>query len=415
MERYRGTVREQVVSAAAAALRAARLAGLTVVAGISGVVLRQVVARYRARGRVLRLDRLTLGRRDTPAHRPPPALAADMSPRTGVPTRVSKVLTRDVLPPPHYPFVWEQPPLSGNVVNGLGESAPRRAEPVFHTNDYSDPWGGLEFYFHLTDSFAVYLSVVAAQWDNRRRLGPVRPQRRAVDPVAAAAEVRDVARRAGAVAVGITRVQDHHLYAGKRCDLPYAVSVAVAMDREAMCTVPSEEATRAVMDAYRRVGRVAIAVAEHARAAGRLARAETNLEEGSSEVLHVPVAIDAGLGQLGKHGSLITAEHGSNVRLATVLTDLPLVVDNPVDLGVDDFCATCRVCTTNCPPHAIFDLKQVVRGVEKWYVDFDACVPYFSDNGGCGICIEVCPWSEPGRGPLLSSGVLERRRRRADG
>jgi epoxyqueuosine reductase len=247
--------------------------------------------------------------------------------------------------------------------------------------------------------------VLAAQWDNRRRVGPVAPDRRAVDPAGAAAEVREVARRAGAAVVGTTRLRDHHLYAGERCDLPHAISVAVVMDRGAMRTVPSEEATRAVMDAYRRVGRVAIAVAEHVRAAGWSARAATNLEKGSSEVLHVPVAIDAGLGQLGKHGSLITAEHGSNVRLATVLTDLPLAPDEPVDLGVDDFCATCRVCTTNCPPHAILDERRTVRGVEKWYVDFDACVPYFSDNGGCGICIEVCPWSEPGRGPLLSAGA----------
>lgn len=411
-KRYRGTPRERAVAAVAAAGRAVRLAGLTVVAGVSGAVMRAVVARYRATGRVLALDRLTTGPRDTPAHRPPPELAADITPRTGVPTRVSRVLTRDVLPPPDYPFTWERPPLSGNVVNGLGETGPRRAVPVFHTNDYSDPWGGLEFFFHLTDSFAVYRSVVAAQWDNRRRLGPVRPERRAVDPAPAAAGVRDVARRAGAVAVGVTRVREHHLYDGERGELPYAVSVAVAMDREAMCTVPSEEATRAVMDAYRRVGRVAIAVAEHVRALGWQARAATNLEKGCSEVLHVPVAIDAGLGQLGKHGSLITAEHGSNVRLATVLTDLPLAVDEPVDLGVDDFCATCRVCTTNCPPHAILDLKQTVRGVEKWYVDFDACVPYFSDNGGCGICIEVCPWSEPGRGSLLSARLLERRRGR---
>lgn len=412
---YRGTPGERVRAATAALVRAVRLAGLTVVAGVSGAVLRQIVARYRATGRVLHLDRLTFGPRDTPAHRPPPALAADMSPRTGVPTRVSRVLTRDVLPPPEYPFAWERAPLSGNVVNGLGETAARRAEPVFHTNDYTDPWGGLEFYFHLTDSFAVHLSVVAAQWDNRRRLGPVHPQRRTLDPAAAAAEVRDVARRAGAVAVGITRLREHHLYAGEACDLPYAISVAVVMDREAMCTVPSEEAIRAMMSAYRQVGRVAIAVAEHIRAAGGQARAATNLEKGSSEVLHLPVAIDAGLGQLGKHGSLITAEHGSNVRLATVLTDLPLTLDAPVDLGVDDFCATCRVCTTNCPPHAIFDIKQAVRGEQKWYVDFDACVPYFSDNGGCGICIEVCPWSEPGRGPLLSDGVLQRRERRAGG
>jgi ferredoxin len=50
-----------------------------------------------------------------------------------------------------------------------------------------------------------------------------------------------------------------------------------------------------------------------------------------------------------------------------------------------------------------------VRGVEKWYVDFDKCVPYFSANHSCGICIEVCPWSEPGRGSVISQKMLNQR------
>ena len=56
----------------------------------------------------------------------------------------------------------------------------------------------------------------------------------------------------------------------------------------------------------------------------------------STDLLHIPLAINAGLGQLGKHGSLISKEHGSNVRLATVVTDLPLATDEEVDISVDD-------------------------------------------------------------------------------
>jgi hypothetical protein len=46
------------------------------------------------------------------------------------------------------------------------------------------------------------------------------------------------------------------------------------------------------------------------------------------------------------------------------------------------------------------------RGEQKWYVDFDKCIPYFVKTFGCAICIEVCPWSEPGKGPSLSARVL---------
>ena len=106
---------------------------------------------------------------------------------------------------------------------------------------------------------------------------------------------------------------------------------------------------------------------------------------------------------------MICREFGSNYRLAAVGTDLPLVPDAPVDIAVDDLCVNCRRCTTDCPPGAIFDDKQWVRGDKKWYVDFDKCAPYFSIVHGCAICIEVCPWSEPGRGTMLSEKLLAKR------
>ena len=83
--------------------------------------------------------------------------------------------------------------------------------------------------------------------------------------------------------------------------------------------------------------------------------------------------------------------------------------DEPVDIGVDDLCLSCQRCVIDCPPDAIFDQKQMVRGERKWYVDFDKCIPYFVKTSGCAICIEVCPWSEPGRGPWLSEKLLARR------
>jgi epoxyqueuosine reductase QueG len=101
----------------------------------------------------------------------------------------------------------------------------------------------------------------------------------------------------------------------------------------------------------------------------------------------------------------------ADIRLATVLTDLPLQTDNPVDIGVDDLCDGCQRCTRDCPADAISDGKEMVRGIEKWYVNFDRCVPYFSKTYGCGICIQVCPWSKPGRGPGLSGKLLSKRGR----
>jgi epoxyqueuosine reductase QueG len=123
----------------------------------------------------------------------------------------------------------------------------------------------------------------------------------------------------------------------------------------------------------------------------------------------MPAAIQAGLGTLGKHGSLINEEFGSSFRLSAVTTDMPLVADTPKDIGAEDFCANCQVCVKACPPGAIFSEKQMVRGVEKWFVDFDKCIPYFGEALGCAICITKCPWSAPGRAPRLMQKMLGRR------
>ena len=155
---------------------------------------------------------------------------------------------------------------------------------------------------------------------------------------------------------------------------------------------------------------MAVELGEAIRAMGWPARAYGN--PNSTDVLLIPLAIRAGLGELGKHGSMIGLEHGSNFRLAAVLTDLPMALDAPVDIGVQDVCTVCRRCVDDCPPRAILEEKQLVRGERKWYVDFDKCIPYFVKTCGCAICIEVCPWSEPGRGPALSERVLAVRRER---
>jgi epoxyqueuosine reductase QueG len=116
----------------------------------------------------------------------------------------------------------------------------------------------------------------------------------------------------------------------------------------------------------------------------------------TEDVLMTPAAIAAGLGELGKHGSLINREFGSSFRLSMVTTDLPLETDQSDVFGADMFCGNCRICTDACPPDAIYREKQMVRGTRKWYVDFDKCVPYFVENNTCGLCLVVCPWSRPG-------------------
>ncbi|MFQ5612997.1 MAG: 4Fe-4S dicluster domain-containing protein [Anaerolineae bacterium] len=317
-------------------------------------------------------------------------------------------------PPPTYAFGYKNPPQSGNDINGLGLEEKVQARHVFHNATGEDlPWNALDEFFSQINTWGVVRHMLANVWQLRRQEGPVAETQVDIDdPEAMAAEIKAEARRLGAGLVGIAPVTDEALYQGYQVPYRYAICLGLPMDREEMRHVPHERAAIEVMRAYREVARIAIELAQKIRAMGWPARAYGN--PNSTEILHIPLAIRAGLGQLGKHGSIISREFGSNFRLAAVLTDLPLASDEPVDIGVEDLCLGCLRCVLDCPPGAIFNEKQRVRGEMKWYVDFDKCIPYFVKTCGCAICIEVCPWSEPGRGEWLSEKLLARRKRRGD-
>jgi len=314
-------------------------------------------------------------------------------------------------PKPELPFRYREQPRSGNDINGLGQSEVVQAVQVFHGSGARElEWGKLELFFALINPFRVYWLNLVNRWLLRRADGAVASNRLPVEnPQEMAQRIKDKAQSLGAGAVGITALTPDACYQGFKSDLPTAIVILMPMDPEEMAYVTTHRAGAETMRAYMEITRTVIALAEHIRGMGYRARAYGE----AADILHIPLAINAGLGQLGKHGSLICREFGSSMRIATVLTDLPLAHDAPMDIAVDDLCLGCRRCTLDCPVDAIADHKQMVRGVEKWYVDFDKCAPYFTHTVGCGICIEVCPWTIPGRGFSLSQKLLSKRERAA--
>ena len=111
----------------------------------------------------------------------------------------------------------------------------------------------------------------------------------------------------------------------------------------------------------------------------------------------MPVAVEAGLGELGRSGVLITPGFGTTLRLATVTTDLPMAVDHPVDLGVQGFCRDCKLCSLACPAGAIpHGDKIAVRGVKRWKLAAGRCYHHWRQVGSdCALCLVTCPWSQP--------------------
>ncbi|MDE0453763.1 MAG: 4Fe-4S dicluster domain-containing protein [Gammaproteobacteria bacterium] len=313
-------------------------------------------------------------------------------------------------PPPEYAFGYLKPPRSGNEINGLGEREFRRATAVFHNAGNAQlEWQALDDFFGLINPWGVVRHVVANAWQLRKRNGPVAARRVEADPGEMSERVKAAAREFGADLVGIAPVTDEAVFAGRGAPHGTAICIGLSMNQDKMAHAPQDTAAVEVMRAYRQIARIALRLGRYVRRLGWPAKAYGN--PNSTDILHIPLAVAAGLGQLGKHGSMISKEHGSNFRLAAVLTDLPLALDEPVDIAVDDLCTGCRRCVVDCPPDAIFNEKQWIRGGKRWYVDFDKCIPYFVKTHGCAICIEVCPWSRPGQGPKLVEKLMAKRRR----
>lgn len=316
-------------------------------------------------------------------------------------------LNKKAFPSPSLAFRYRETPRSGNDINGLGEQAPRRAVPLFHGSGARVlEWQRMETFFALINPWRVYWLNLVNRWMLRNADGVIAKRKVPVaDEQAQSREIKEKALAFGAGKVGVTRLSESAMYEGVTPDYQYAVVILYPMNADEMQHITQPRAGLETMRAYNEIAAITVKLAKHIRSQGWRARAFCE----AADILHIPLAIDAGLGQLGKHGSLICAEFGSSMRIATILTDLPLTTDEPVDLGVEDLCAGCRRCTIDCPVDAISDSKQLVRGVEKWYVDFDRCAPYFTATVGCGICIEVCPWTIPERGPLLSQQLLAKR------
>ncbi len=119
----------------------------------------------------------------------------------------------------------------------------------------------------------------------------------------------------------------------------------------------------------------------------------------SAPVLERTWAERSGLGWVGKNGNLITKNSGSFFFIATLITDLELIYDDPFS---KDYCGSCTRCIDACPTEAILPDK-VING--------SRCIAYFTielkdeiipdeQKGkfrdwmfGCDICQDVCPWN----------------------
>ncbi len=197
----------------------------------------------------------------------------------------------------------------------------------------------------------------------------------------------------GAISVGATRLHAYHLYTtvgrgpewGRpvHLDHTHALALTVEMDKATLDRAPLAPTVMESAQQYVTAGVIAAQLADFIRRLGYPARAHI---DGNYRVVCPLVARDAGLGEIGRMGLLMTPELGPRVRLAVVTTTLPLVP-----------CIHCRKCAVACPSDAISSGDPVdIDGVRRWQIDQEACFTLWCKLGtDCARCVRVCPYSHP--------------------
>jgi epoxyqueuosine reductase len=236
--------------------------------------------------------------------------------------------------------------------------------------------------------------------------------------------IKKVASEYGAADTGVTTINEQWFYKQDVKGKPYTFSsqhskptitdeayyipksmtnvivMLHTMNPQLLKYAPAAVSEGTVGTGYSKMAEVAGKMAEFIRALGYNA-----IPMGNDTALSVPMAIDAGLGELGRHGLLIHPVYGSSVRISKVLTDLPIAPDKPISFGAAQFCRTCMKCAIACPSESISKEKdpseEVLcasnnKGMKKWYVNTWTCLQFWTENGGaCPTCVAVCPYNKP--------------------
>ena len=234
----------------------------------------------------------------------------------------------------------------------------------------------------------------------------VAPEKVAISPETGTRTVKYLANYYGALDCGITNLKSAHIYShigrgtgayGAPVELnhQYAIAFTVEMQFEMTGSAPYAPITMESGRQYVESARVAVQLAAAIRSLGFPARAHI---DGNYRVIAPLVARDAGLGEIGRMGLLMTPRQGPRVRIGVVTTDFPLIPDRyQPDQSLVDFCGICQKCANNCPSQSIPHGDQKLdNGVLRWKIIPETCYHYWTIIGtDCGRCMAVCPYSHP--------------------
>ncbi len=236
--------------------------------------------------------------------------------------------------------------------------------------------------------------------------GPVRPDKAPIpnDPQSLAENIKSLCYFLDADAVGICEAKPYAWYShdkdGSAIEPYHKNAIVLLIDQgyETLDGASGDDwmSSPQSVRAYMRGAEIGNIVAHYIRELGYPAKVQSAVE---SDVMHLPLVLWAGLGELSRIGEVVLHPFlGPRFKSTVITTDMPLAFDKPIDFGLQDFCEKCLKCARECPVSAItFGPKIFYNGYETWKPDVQNCTGYRITNPrgqGCGRCLKMCPWNK---------------------
>jgi reductive dehalogenase len=236
--------------------------------------------------------------------------------------------------------------------------------------------------------------------------GAIAEQKKPLDPILFSKTITDFAKFYGACDVAFLGLKPHHFYShkgrhaatwGDKTNQTHktAITIVVPMRVEMIKKGPTSSVLQESAQKYVEAAKISNILATYIRYFGYEARAHN---DANYDVLCVPIAVESGLGELGRMGLFMHRVHGPCVRLAVVTTGLELPDSLiPQPLYMENFCQICKKCADNCPSGSISHGDEPhSRNFRHWSIHQEKCFSYWKTIGSdCGFCIGVCPYTKP--------------------
>ncbi|MBN1622944.1 MAG: 4Fe-4S ferredoxin [Clostridia bacterium] len=259
-----------------------------------------------------------------------------------------------------------------------------------------------ELFSDQTPYFDKYLSTAAeANFDFindiRHLAEESKPHKKiSIDSEEVSALLKKLAVHYGALDAGIAFADDKFFYThrgrleesyGDKVDtsLKNALVFTIEMNEETINTSPAADAAAETSNAYVKGAVIGLQLTYFIKNLGFRSRCHM---DGNYLLYAPPLAVEAGLGEMGRNGLLISKAKGCFCRIGIVTTDIPLIPDEKSDLDIDRFCKLCRQCIRTCPGKTVSSSDDP----KDWHVEQEKCYGVWRNLGtDCGICICACP------------------------